>query len=91
VRRFISRSQLRLLTRESSLLVGSHIDLLIKKAKVDKLPFVAQESVMAESGALLAYGSDLRLSGAQAARLGAKVLKGEKHQSKNTTGRYGSD
>jgi putative tryptophan/tyrosine transport system substrate-binding protein len=61
-----------------STFVSSQIDLLINKAKADKLPLVAHEAMMAERGALLTYGPDLRLTGAQAARLVAKILKGEK-------------
>ncbi len=61
-----------------STLVGSHIEMLIRKAKDDKIPLVTHEAFMAERGALLSYGPDARLCGAQAARLVAKILRGEK-------------
>jgi putative tryptophan/tyrosine transport system substrate-binding protein len=59
-------------------LVGIHIDLLIDKAKEDRLPLVVHEHSMAERGALISYGADLRLLGRQAAQLVAKILKGAK-------------
>jgi putative ABC transport system substrate-binding protein len=61
-----------------STLVGAHIELLVKKARKDKLPLVVHEAAMVERGALLTYGGDFRLSGIQAARLVVKILKGEK-------------
>ncbi len=57
-------------------LVGAHIDLLIKKAKEDRIPLVTHEDTMVVKGALLSYGADFQLVGLQAARLVAKVLKG---------------
>lgn len=59
-------------------LVGVHIDLLIKKAKEDKIPLMVHEESMVEKGALVAYGADFRRIGAQAAKLVVKVLKGTK-------------
>jgi len=61
-----------------STLVGAHIELLIRKSKEDKIPLMVNEGAMVEKGALCAYGADFRLTGAQAARLVAKILKGEK-------------
>jgi putative ABC transport system substrate-binding protein len=61
-----------------SALVGSHIGLLIEKAKQDKIPLVAHEDSIVEKGALVSFGPDFRLVGIQSARLVAKVLKGEK-------------
>jgi putative tryptophan/tyrosine transport system substrate-binding protein len=61
-----------------SALVGSHIELLIQKAKADKIPLVVTDSSMVQQGALVFYGGDFRLLGAQAARFVAKVLKGAK-------------
>ena len=58
--------------------LGSFIDLLVEKAKQDKIPLVVHEESMAAKGALLSYGPDFRSVGAQSARLAAKVLKGEK-------------
>jgi putative tryptophan/tyrosine transport system substrate-binding protein len=59
-------------------LVGTHIDLLIHKAKEDRIPLAAAETSMAERGALVSYGADLRLLGIQAAKLMAKIVKGTK-------------
>lgn len=61
-----------------STLVLGHVDLLIEKAKRDKVPMVVPEETLAAHGALLSYGANFRLVGLQAARLVAKVLKGEK-------------
>jgi putative ABC transport system substrate-binding protein len=59
-------------------LVGTHIDLLIHKAKEDRLPLSAAEHSMAERGALVSYGADLRRLGIQAAKLVAKIVNGAK-------------
>jgi ABC-type uncharacterized transport system substrate-binding protein len=56
----------------------AHIDLLIAKARQDKLPLVVHEADMVKQGALLSYGSDARAQGLQAAKLVAKVLRGAK-------------
>lgn len=57
--------------------VATHISLLIEKAKHDKIPLIATAESMAEQGALLSYGPDFKSVGIQAARLVAKILKGE--------------
>src|SRR4029453_11723864 len=59
-------------------LVGAHIDLLIHKAKEDKVPLPVTEYSMVEQGALVSYGADTRLIGVQGAKLVAKILKGAK-------------
>jgi putative ABC transport system substrate-binding protein len=59
-------------------LVGAHLDLLIHKAREDRLPLVVTDSSMVKRGALVAYGPDMRLLGIQAAKLVAKILKGAK-------------
>lgn len=59
-----------------SALVGVHIDLLIKKAKEDKIPLIVHEDTIVEQGALVSYGADFRLIGAQAGNLVARVLRG---------------
>ena len=59
-----------------SSLVGAHIELLIQKAKQEKLPLIVHEDSMVNKGALVSYGADFRLQGMQAARLVAKILKG---------------
>ena len=61
-----------------SSLVGTHIDLLIAKAKEDRIPLMVHEDSMVENGALISYGADFRLVGAQAAKLVVKILKGAK-------------
>ncbi len=61
-----------------SILVSSHVDVLIKKAIEDRIPFFVHEASYVEQGALASYGGDLRLTGVQLSRLVAKVLKGEK-------------
>ncbi len=61
-----------------STLVGSHIELLIRKSKEDRIPLMVNEGAMVEQGALASYGAEFRLVGAQSARLVAKILKGEK-------------
>jgi putative ABC transport system substrate-binding protein len=61
-----------------SSLVGTHIDLLIHKATEDRVPLSVTEQPMVEQGALVSYGADMRLLGMQAAKLGAKIIKGAK-------------
>jgi putative tryptophan/tyrosine transport system substrate-binding protein len=61
-----------------STLVGTHIALVIHKAKEDGIPLAVSEHIMVEQGALVSYGADLRLVGMQAAKLVAKILKGTK-------------
>jgi ABC-type uncharacterized transport system substrate-binding protein len=57
-------------------LVGAHLELLIDKAKEDRIPLSVTDTSMVERGALMAYGPDMRLLGIQAAKLVAKILKG---------------
>ncbi len=61
-----------------SALVGTHIALLIDKAKADRIPLAVTKQPMVEQGALVSYGADLRLLGMQAAKLMTKILKGAK-------------
>jgi len=61
-----------------SSLVGGNLSLLIHKAKEDRIPLTVTDYSMVEQGALVSYGSDLRLLGLQAAKLVAKILKGAK-------------
>jgi putative ABC transport system substrate-binding protein len=61
-----------------STLVGTHIALLIHKAKEDRIPLAVTEHIMVEQGALVSYGADLQMVGMQAAKLVAKILKGTK-------------
>jgi len=59
-------------------LVRAHLELLIDKAKEDKIPLCVSEVSMVERGALFSYGTDLRRLGVQAARLVTKIMKGVK-------------
>jgi putative ABC transport system substrate-binding protein len=61
-----------------SSLVGTQIALLIHKAEAERIPLAVHEPSMVEQGALVSYGADFRLLGIQAAKLGAKILKGAK-------------
>lgn len=61
-----------------STVVTGAVDALIRKALAEKIPFGSLATEIAEQGALFAYGGDFRLVGAQAARLMAKVIRGEK-------------
>jgi putative ABC transport system substrate-binding protein len=59
-------------------LVRTHIDLLVKKSKADRIPLAVHEEPLVERGALFSYGLNPRLVGQQAAGLVHKVLKGSK-------------
>jgi putative ABC transport system substrate-binding protein len=59
-----------------SFLVSAHIDLLIQKAKQEKLPLIVHEDSMVDQGALVSYGGHSRPMGTQAAKLVAKILEG---------------
>jgi putative tryptophan/tyrosine transport system substrate-binding protein len=59
-------------------LVRAYLELLIHKAKEDKIPLCVSEVSMVERGALVSYGTDLRRIGMQAARLATKIMKGVK-------------
>ena len=62
----------------ASVLVGSHIQALIATARRDRLPLIVNQEFMVRDGALASYGGDFRLSGNQAGKLVAKLLKGAK-------------
>jgi putative ABC transport system substrate-binding protein len=61
-----------------STFMRSYVRLLNEKAKADKIPVVVHDDRLVEDGALVSYGPSLKSIGAQAARLVAKILKGEK-------------
>ena len=61
-----------------SSLVGTHVGLLVHKAEEDRVPLAPTDYSMVELGALVSYGSDIRLLGVQAAKLVAKILTGAK-------------
>jgi putative ABC transport system substrate-binding protein len=56
----------------------AQIDLLIAKARQDRLPLVVHDTDMVKKGALVSYGSDARGQGLQSPKLVAKVLRGAK-------------
>jgi putative ABC transport system substrate-binding protein len=59
-----------------SFLVSAHIDLLIQKARQEKLPLIVHEDSMVDQGALVSYGAHSRPMGVQAAKLVAQILRG---------------
>jgi putative tryptophan/tyrosine transport system substrate-binding protein len=59
-------------------LVATHLELLIHKAQEDRIPLAVTEQPMVEQGALVSYGADMRLTGIQAAKLVARIMKGAK-------------
>ena len=59
-----------------SALMAGHVDLLIQKAKQEKLPLMVHEDSMVDKGALASYGASFRLLGTQTAKLVVKVLQG---------------
>ena len=59
-----------------STLVRANIDLVVKRAKADKIPLAIHEDALLDRGALVSYGPNLRLVGLQTAALVDKVLKG---------------
>jgi putative ABC transport system substrate-binding protein len=61
-----------------SVMMVRNVDLLIRKAKADRIPLVVHEDALVEQGALMSYGPESRLVGIQAAALMDKVLKGAK-------------
>jgi putative ABC transport system substrate-binding protein len=61
-----------------SSLVGTHINLLIRKATEDRIPLAAASPSMVERGALVSYGADFQLLGRQAAKLVVKIMHGAK-------------
>jgi putative tryptophan/tyrosine transport system substrate-binding protein len=60
----------------ASTLVRTHIEFLIKKAKVDKIPLAVHDDALLHRGALVSYGPNPLLVGLQAAALVDKVLRG---------------
>ncbi len=62
----------------SSVLMRANVDLLIRKAKSEKIPLEVSDESHVDLGALFSYGPNTRLVGLQAATLVDKVLKGTK-------------
>jgi putative ABC transport system substrate-binding protein len=61
-----------------STLVRTHIDLLIKRAKRDRIPLAVHEDALVDRGAVISYGPNSRLIGLQAATLVYKALQGSR-------------
>jgi putative ABC transport system substrate-binding protein len=59
-----------------SVLLLSKFDLILKKAKTDRIPLVVNDESMVKQGALFSYGYDSRQAGLQAAALVDKALRG---------------
>jgi len=57
-------------------LVSAHINLLIQRAREDKVALMAHEDEMVASGALISYGANYRRMGQQTARVVDRVLAG---------------
>ena len=57
-------------------LTGRYVERMIKKAGKERLPLIVFEDSLVTMGALASYGSERRLTGLQAAKLVAKILKG---------------
>jgi putative ABC transport system substrate-binding protein len=62
----------------SVLTQAKYIEEMIKKANGERLPLIAYEDTLVTMGALGSYGSNRHLTGLQAAKLVAKLLKGAK-------------
>src|SRR5207244_4596512 len=59
-----------------SSLVSAHLNLLIQRARQDRVALMAHEDDFVAAGALASYGADYRRMGAQTARVVDKVLSG---------------
>ena len=59
-----------------STLVRTNLDLLVQRARRDRIPFAGHEEAPVDRGALCSYGPSPRLVGLQAANLVNKILKG---------------
>ena len=57
-------------------LVSAHLNLLIQRARQDRVALMAHEDDFVAAGALASYGADYRRMGAQTARVVDKVLSG---------------
>ena len=59
-----------------STLVRTNLDLVVERARRDRIPLAVHEDSLLEQGALFSYGPSPRLVGLQAANLVNKILKG---------------
>ena len=61
-----------------SVFVSKYIDRVVNKTLKEQMPLSVYEETLLRAGALFSYGGDFKTFGVQAARLVAKVLRGEK-------------
>ena len=59
-----------------STLVRTNFDLVVERARKDRIPLAVHEEALLDKGALFSYGPDPRLIGVQAANLVGKILNG---------------
>jgi putative tryptophan/tyrosine transport system substrate-binding protein len=59
-----------------STLIRTNFDLLVQRARKDKIPLAVHEEALLDRGALVSYGPNSRLVGVQAAAFVDKILKG---------------
>jgi putative ABC transport system substrate-binding protein len=59
-----------------STLVRTNLDLVVERARRDRIPLAVHEEALLDRGALFSYGPNTRLVGLQAANLVNKILKG---------------
>jgi len=59
-----------------STLVRTNFDLLVQRARKDKIPLAVHEEALLDRGALVSYGPNSQLVGVQAAAFVDKILKG---------------
>lgn len=57
-------------------LLRVNLDLLVHRARSDRIPFAVHDEGLLAKGALISYGANSRLIGIQAANLVQKILKG---------------
>jgi len=61
-----------------SIIVEKYFDRLIVKLQKERLPMIVHDESLVRKGALVSFSGERKLYGTQAARLVAKILKGEK-------------
>jgi putative ABC transport system substrate-binding protein len=61
-----------------STLIRTNFDLLVQRARRDRIPLAVHEEALLAQGALISYGPNSRLVGLQAAALVDKILKGSR-------------
>ena len=61
-----------------SVIIEKYFDRLVAKLQKERMPMIVHDESLVRKGALVSFGGERKLYGVQAARLVAKVLKGEK-------------